>query len=285
MQPLRALALASLLATTSFAAMPAGDELWDKRAEGARGAKASVEPIDATIASYRAELVKQPNDLETRWKLLRALRFRGVYATDGVDEKKRIFDAAKQIGNEGVAILDRMLKTNGEEPVADGKEANLAEALRDVPGAGQLLYWDAANWGEWALVFGKLAAVRQGAAERIRRQSTIVMLMDPDIEHGGGARILGRLHHQTPRVPFITGWASDRKAVEFLEQSVERGPDIAITKVFLAEALASYDKKQRARATEMLRELVASPVDPLHQVEEEAAREDARRVLAEWGEE
>jgi len=38
------------------------------------------------------------------------------------------------------------------------------------------------NWGEWALVYGKLSAVKEGAADRIKRESTIAMLADPKME-------------------------------------------------------------------------------------------------------
>ena len=35
------------------------------------------------------------------------------------------------------------------------------------------------------------------------------------------SRVLGRLHDQTPRIPFITGWASSKEAVRFLERVAE----------------------------------------------------------------
>ena len=106
--------------------------------------------------------------------------------------------------------------------------------------------------GEWALVYGKLAAARQGAADRIRREATIAYLMDPKLEAGTPPRVLGRLHDQTPRIPFITGWASSKEAVRFLEESLRIDPTNAITIVFLAEALVSNDRRQ-PRAIQLLR--------------------------------
>jgi hypothetical protein len=129
-------------------------------------------------------------------------------------------------------------------------------------------------------VFGKMAAVRQGAAERIRREATIVLHMDPRIEGGGGARILGRLHHQTPRVPLLTGWASNREAVRFLEQSAALDPDNKLTQLFLAEALA--DEKKKEHAVAILRSIATAPVDPGFAVEEASVRDDARKLLAAW---
>ena len=53
---------------------------------------------------------------------------------------------------------------------------SVADAARSIPGAGALFFWDSVNWGEWALVYGKLAAVKQGAADRIKREATIAYL-------------------------------------------------------------------------------------------------------------
>ena len=70
------------------------------------------------------------------------------------------------------------------------------------------------DWGKWALVFGKTAAVKQGAAAKIRDYAQAVILLDPAYDGGGGYRVLGRLHHQTPAVPFFTGWASRARSAE-----------------------------------------------------------------------
>ena len=63
------------------------------------------------------------------------------------------------------------------------------------------------NWGEWALAYGKMAAVRQGAADRIRSEATIAMLINPKMDGGGPQRVLGRLHdHDAARaVPHRLG--------------------------------------------------------------------------------
>lgn len=260
-----------------------GDALWARRGEGARGAVASAASIEPAIAAYRKAVASDAGDLEARWKLMRALRFKAAYAAPTNEERKAILEEAKGIGAPGVAQLDALLAAKKGGSIARGSEETISKALRGVPNAGELLYWDAASWGEWAVAFGKLAAVRQGAADRIRRESTIVMLMDPAIESGGGARILGRLHNQTPRVPFITGWASDEKAAVFLEQSLELDPTNKLTKVFLAEALAATGDQRKARAVALLREVASARIDPAWAVEDAAAIADAKALLASWG--
>jgi len=124
--------------------------------------------------------------------------------------------------------------------------------------------------------------VKEGAADRIRRESTIAMLIDPKMEAGGPARVLGRLHDQTPHVPFITGWASNKEAVKYLNESLKIDPSNKITKVFLAEAMVDNDSGTKPAAVQILRDVVNAPNDPEFVVEWEAATNDARVLLRKW---
>ncbi len=49
-----------------------GDLAWTQRAEGHEGTRAAAEPIDNAIRAYRKVLQAEPENLEARWKLLRA---------------------------------------------------------------------------------------------------------------------------------------------------------------------------------------------------------------------
>ena len=162
-------------------------------------------------------------------------------------------------------------------------EKEVAAAAKSIPGAGEVFLWDAVNWGEWALAYGKMAAARQGAADRIRRGATIAMLIDPKLEGGAPSRVLGRLHDQTPRIPFITGWASNREAQRFLNESMKIDPTNKITRVFLAEAMVSGNSDTKPQAIQMLKELLTTPNDPNYEVEQAAAQDDARALLKKWG--
>jgi len=139
------------------------------------------------------------------------------------------------------------------------------------------------NWGEWALAYGKFAAVKQGAADRIRREATIANMIDPKLEGGGPPRVLGRLHDQTPRVPFLTGWASSKDAVRFLNESLKIDPSNKITRVFLAEAMVNNNSDTGPQAVEILKQVVATPNDVNYEVEQARAQEDARDLLRKWG--
>jgi tetratricopeptide (TPR) repeat protein len=276
-------AFALLAAAPALAQIADGDQHWAARATGHQGGRASATDVDAAIAAYQRAIAQYPNDLEPRWKLLRAIRFKGAYVASTNADKKTIYDMGKHAGEETVAIIDRHLAAKGLRSVAKATEKEVADATRSIPGAAEVFQWDAANWGEWALAYGKLAAVREGAADRIRREATIAMLIDPNIEGGGPARVLGRLHDQTPHIPFLTGWASSREAVRFLNDAQHIDPTNKVTRVFLAEAMVDNNSDTKPQAVQMLRELISSANNPEYEVEQAAAQDDARALLKKWG--
>lgn len=245
-------------------------------AEGDRHWAARANEIDAAIAAYQRAVAQTPNDLVAHARLLRAMRFKGAYAAKTSDEKKKVYGAAKAAGEKALAVLAARGIT---AKIDEKKAASLAKA---IPGAVDVFLWDAVNWGEWALAYGKMAAAREGAADRIRREATIASLADPRLEGGAAFRVLGRLHDQTPRIPFITGWASSKEAVRFLEEARKIDPASKITLVFLAEAMVAHDSKTKSKAVQMLREVIAAPNNPEFATEEAAATEDAKALLRKW---
>jgi tetratricopeptide (TPR) repeat protein len=271
-----------IAAASAIAQISDGDQHWAARATGHQGGRAAAAEVDAAIAAYQRAIAQYPSDLEPRWKLLRAIRFKGAYVASTNADKKTIYDMGKHAGEDAVAIIDRQLTAKGLRSITKATEKEVADAARSIPGAAQIFQWDAANWGEWALAYGKLAAVREGAADRIRREATIAMLIDPNIEGGGPARILGRLHDQTPHIPFLTGWASSREAVKFLNDAVRIDPTNKVTRVFLAEAMVNNNSDMKPQAVQMLRELISSANNPEYEVEQAAAQDDARALLKKW---
>ena len=277
------IALVTLFAFPSVAQVPAGDVHWEARAADNDGARADAAEIDAAIAAYQEAIRKDSGSLEARWKLVRALRFKAAYVAPTEDDQRAILTTARNASSEAVSRIEKAIVTKGVRSFEDASDEQIAKAARTIPEAAAVFYWDSVAWGEWGVVYGKLAAVRQGAAERIRKSATVAMLIDPDFDGGGGARVLGRLHNQTPRVPFLTGWASDKLAVRYLRESLSRDPSNKLTKVFLAEAMVANDRSSKPQAVELLREVINSPnaLDML--VENLAAQEDAIALLEDWG--
>jgi tetratricopeptide (TPR) repeat protein len=277
----RAIAAALFLTVPLFAQVADGDRHFANRADGAAGGHAKPGPIDAAIAAYKSAVAANPNDLNAHAKLLQAYRFKGAYVATSADQKKQIYATAKTAGEQALAAVGRALAAKGVK--ADAPEKTVANAARTINGAAEVYLWDAVNWGEWALAYGKLAAARQGAADRIRRDATIAHLIDPKLEDGAPSRVLGRLHDQTPHIPFITGWASSKEALRFLEESRKYAPTNKLTAVFLAEAMVSNDSSSKQKAAQLLRTAISSPIHPDYAVEDAAAVADARAVLKKWG--
>lgn len=273
----------TMVASAALAQIAEGDQHWAVRAEGHVGGKAKPAHVDAALAAYQRAVAANPNDLEARWKLLRAYRFKGAYVASTADDKKKVYGDAKKAGEGALAVVNKQLEAKGLKSPAKATEKQVADVARTIAGAAETFLWDSVNWGEWALAYGKMAAAREGAADRIRREATIAMLVDPKLEGGAPSRVLGRLHDQTPRIPFLTGWASEKEAVRFLNESLKLDPTNKITKVFLAEAMVSNNSDTKPQAVQMLKECLAAPNPPEYEVEQAAATEDARALLKKWG--
>src|SRR5947208_15767659 len=124
-------ALPTGLATAATSQIADGDREWAARAEGHQSGHAKATHADAAIAAYQRAIAQNPNDLEARWKLLRAIRFKGAYVARTNDEKKVVYGQGKKAGEEAIALA--------------------AKAKPGSPGIAHIYLWDAVNWGEWAL--------------------------------------------------------------------------------------------------------------------------------------
>src|SRR5450759_5010063 len=88
--------LPGLLAASEPVPKPADiDRLWALRAEGSTGGRALFSPIDLTIDACRAVLAAEPESLEARWRLMRALYFKGEHTTDDPRAKRTLFDEGR----------------------------------------------------------------------------------------------------------------------------------------------------------------------------------------------
>jgi hypothetical protein len=261
-----------LAAGDASALLAEGDALYARRAEGATGARALPGPSDLAVAAYRRALTADAESIAARGSLIRALFFRASFCGAGPDERKRLFEEAKAVGDEGMRRLDARAGTvTGPARI---------EALKRIPDAAAMPFWTAVAWGEWALAKGKFAAARQGAAGRVRDLGQAVVDLDPAFEQGGGYRILGRLHDQSPRIPFVTGWVSRDKALANLRLALAQGPRNTVNQVFLAEAILDHDSTHRDEARALLNQCASTPPRPEFLVEDAFYIARARELLA-----
>jgi hypothetical protein len=285
---LRRILLPALLVSsvTAAAEEPAAlaecDAHWARRAEGSSGGTAKREEIDLALASCKKAEAAEPSSLEPRWRTMRALYFKGEYTTNDPEEKKRVFDEGKREGEEALALIRKQASPKLKKPADKATPVELVPALKGDVAALRCFLWAAVDWGKWALAFGKSQAVKQGAAAKIRDYAAAAIQLDPAFDDGGGYRVLGRLHHQTPAVPFFTGWASRKDALENLRLAMKVAPRHFINRLYLAEAFWDYEKERSAEAVQMLEALVADTPSPEYAVEDRKTQEEAKALLSTW---
>jgi hypothetical protein len=213
---------------------------------------------------------------------MRAFYFKGEHATAGDAAKRAVFEEGKALGEETLELIRREAGSAAGKDLSKATPVELVAYVKGRADVPPCFLWAAVNWGKWALVYGKTAAARQGAAARIRDYAEAVVRLDPSFDDGGGYRVLGRLHHQTPSIPFITGWASRTEALKNLRAAVETGPRNFVNRLYLAEAIWDYEKEKRPEARRMLQQLVADTPSVELAVEDARAQEEARALLAAW---
>ncbi len=281
------LVLASVAAGAAGAedapAVVAFDAAWARRAEGASGGAAGAGAVVAVVAAGRSALAATPASLPVRWRLMRALYFQGEHATAENGAKRGVFEEGKSLGEETLDLIRKEAGASAGKDLSKATPVELVPFVKGRPDVVPCFLWASVNWGKWALVFGKSAAARQGAAAKIRDYATAVVQIDPSFDEGGGYRVLGRLHHQTPSIPFITGWASRTDALKYLRLAVEKGPRNFVNRLYLAEAIWDYEKERRPEARRMLEALVGDAPSPALPVEDARAQEDAKALLSVWG--
>lgn len=260
----------------------AGDEHYLRRADGRHGDVADPREIDAALAAYEAALSKNRGDAESRWKYLRATYFKAEYTGLDAGRKASLYERAMPIAEEALAIERRRAADKIGGNPSGLEPSQVGRALAGDLTAGETFFWNAVNRGQWSLVHGKMAAVRQGVAGKIRDSARTVIAIDPKLEDAGGQRVLGRLHAIAPKVVFFTGWVDRDEGVRLLRQAVELAPGNLVNRFYLAEAVHEFTE-DKAAAIDLLRSVLAASPHPDHLIEDLRVQADARKDLESWG--
>lgn len=259
--------------------MARGDAAWQRRNAGAHGSHAAPGPISDAVAAYEEALEREPTSLEACWKLLRAIHFQGDYAAADRAERQRIFGRGREVSEQALDLLAE--RVGGRKAL----DEMAPEAIRDAfhePEVARIYFWAAVDWGLWGQAYSKMAAARQGVAKRIRDYARNVIALDPEYEDAGGYRVHARLHAEAPKIPFVTGWVDRGVALADIRRAFEISPGDPYNRLYLADAVLRFGKKdEKGGALRMLEELASSEPRPDNAVEDAAAIEEARRVLAE----
>lgn len=259
-----------------------GDEHYLKRADGRQGDVADPREIDAALAAYDAALRKNRGDADSRWKYLRATYFKAEYTGLDPARKAALYERAMPVAEEAVSLERRRAADKAGGNPAGLEPSQIGAALAGDLTAGETFFWNAVNWGQWSLVHGKMSAVRQGVAGKIRDSARVVIAIDPKLEDAGGQRVLGRLHAVAPKVVFFTGWVDREEGVRLLRQAAELAPGNLVNRLYLGEAVHEFTE-DKAAAVDLLRSVLAASPHPDHLIEDLRVQADARKDLESWG--
>jgi tetratricopeptide (TPR) repeat protein len=259
-----------------------GDSAWASRAEGEREGRPRSGPILDALSLYETALAASPGSLEARWKLLRALHFAGEFTAKEAQERRGIFDRARVVSEEGLDLLaDRIgFGVRLEEMEPEAIRVRL-EAKDIVPSdVARLYFWSAISWGAWSQDVGLLEAVRRGVANRLYRYTEITIALEPDYDEGGALRLLGRLHAELPRVPFVSGWVDRDQALPLIERAYTLAPANPGNRLLLALTLLDLAPERRAEARGLLDQVGQLTPRPSMRIEDLAMRREARDRLS-----
>jgi tetratricopeptide (TPR) repeat protein len=259
-----------------------GDSAWDRRAEGEQEGRPLPEAVLGAVRSYERALATRPESLEARWKLLRALHFAGDFVPQSQAKKLEIFERARSASEQGLeGLSDRISPRKKLEELEIETLIGLLEATGTSRQAvARLYFWSAINWGAWSREAGLLSAVRKGVANRLHRYTLIAIALEPGYDEGGAFRLLGRLHAELPRVPFLSGWVEQKEALPLLERAYALAPDNPGNRLLLGLTLLDLAPERRAEALELLQQVGQLVPRPSMRIEDISMREEARKRLA-----
>jgi hypothetical protein len=259
-----------------------GDSAWASRAEGEREGRPQPGPVLEAVSFYETALSARPESLEVRWKLLRALHFAGDFAPLDEEHARRIFERAREVSEKGLDLLaDRV----GSGARLEEKEPEAIRSRLEARGVSRsdvarLYFWSAINWGAWSRTVGLLSAVRQGVANRLHRYVLITIALEPEYDEGGAFRLLGRLHAELPRVPFVSGWVDRKQALPLIERAYALAPANPGNRLLLSLSLLDLVPERRSEALDLLDEVGRLSPRPSMRIEDLAIRKEARERLA-----
>ena len=258
-----------------------GDAAWAVRSQGHVGSRAADAPIQKAIDAYAAALEAEPENLEARWKLLRAFHFKGEYVLHDRQQRHDLFARGKDIAEAGRLQIEREYSL--PRNLYKMKPADVFSAVGDNPAVAEWCFWSSANWGLWAQNSGRLASLFAGVVSKIHQFAEVMVLMDASVEEGGSHRLRGRLHFRVPKIPFFTGWVNRDLAISEIRLSLQIAPDSLLSQLYLAEALFKFRDSDSVEAIGLLRQVAASEVSPERLVEDLRTQEIARELLTSLG--
>jgi hypothetical protein len=239
-----------MMIASAKAGINEGADFYTKRQDGSKGTLASTENIDKAIEQFSAALQSAETEKDAALYLLKSYYYKAEFAIQDKDEKKKIFNEGKALGE---------------------------KYIEKFPHSVEFRYWYLVNLGSWAQVYGILTAAREGVSDLMRTHSEKIIELDPEYQNGGGYFMLGAVHFKSPYIPFILSWPDNDDAIKYLQLSVDTGKAEMNQKNYLAQALSKDRQDEKARA--LLEEVLNTKPGTTTLVEDLDDIEEARQLL------
>jgi len=185
-----------MIVSAKAGGMNEGVDLYSKRQEGSKGTLASNENIDKAIEQFSTALLSPESEKDAALYLLKSYYYKAEFAVQDKDEKKKIFNEGKALGE---------------------------KYIEKYPTSAEFRYWYLVNLGSWAQVYGILTAAREGVSDLMKTHSEKIIELDPEYQNGGGYFMLGAVHFKSPYIPFLLSWPDNDDAIKYLQLSVDTG--------------------------------------------------------------
>ena len=239
-----------MMIASAKAGMDEGVDFYSKRQDGSKGTLASTENIDKAIEQFSAALLSPNSEKDAALYLLKSYYYKAEFAVQDKDEKKKIFNEGKALGE---------------------------KYIEKYPNSAKFRYWYLVNLGSWAQVYGILTAAREGVSDLMKTHSKKIIELDPEYQNGGGYFMLGAVHFKSPYIPFLLSWPDNDDAIKYLQLSVDTGNAEMNQKNYLAQALSKDGRDKKARA--LLTEVINTEPSTTTLVEDLDDIEEARQLL------
>ena len=240
----------SMMIASAKAGIDKGVDFYSKRQDGSKGTLASTENIDKAIEQFSTALLSPQSEKDAALYLLKSYYYKAEFAVQDKDEKKKIFNKGKALGE---------------------------KYIEKYPTSAEFRYWYLVNLGSWAQVYGILTAAREGVSDLMKTHSEKIIELDPEYQNGGGYFMLGAVHFKSPYIPFLLSWPDNDDAIKYLQLSVDTGNAEMNQKNFLAQALSKDGRDKKARA--LLEEVLNTEPSTATLVEDLDDIEEARQLL------
>ena len=213
--------LISLLLAFSFGQsdFQKGVTHYNKRHEGCIEDRAKPMQIERAITYFENVLSNETNKKEAALYLLKSYYFKGKFAEEDKDLKKKILKKGKDFG---------------------------LGLIEEFPNSVECRYWYLVNLGSWAEEYGIFAAAKEGVADQMKYHSGKIISLNPEYENGAGYFLLGAVHYKAPYIPFILSWPNNKEAIKYLRLAYDTG-DVEIAQmVYLSQALHKGKRRDEA---------------------------------------